>query len=68
MNTNLINRLIEQSTEYLTDTERFNYKMPHFNKYIFVEKLIHECMDFIEQDQGNGHELAIRLKKHFYDK
>ena len=31
----------------------------------FTFKIIQYCSEFIEQDQGSGHELANRLKKQF---
>ena len=31
----------------------------------FTWKIVQYCADFIEQDQGSGHELATRLKEHF---
>jgi hypothetical protein len=41
----LINSLIEQSTEYMTDTSRYssNVKLPHLDRLKLIRLVVEEC-------------------------
>lgn len=68
MNYELINKLIENSTEYLSDLELGETKIPNFRKYEFAELLIKSCADEIQSYVDHripASEYADRLLKHF---
>ena len=61
----VVKDLIEQSTEYMTDTARYSstVKLPHLNKERLVMLTVDECCKKLE-DNGMV-EVAMEIKQHF---
>lgn len=68
MNYTLINKLIENSTEYLSDHDLGRRRIPNFRKYEFAELLIRSCANEIKDYVDHripASEYADRLLEHF---
>lgn len=68
MNYQLINKLIENSTEYLSDHDLGRNRIPNFRKHEFAELLIKSCADEIQSYVDHripASEYHDRLLNHF---
>lgn len=69
MNTPLILKLAEECTTTLTGYDEFrgNYKLPHFDKWLFVQTVVRECVEVVENSEGyeNFRHVVDNLKNHF---
>lgn len=71
MNDTLIQKLMEQATEWMTDTGKHNYKVPNFSKYTFADLLVKECVTKLQDCIDRripASEYPEIIRKHFYDK
>ena len=64
MNYGLVNRLIDEATERMTDIEQGKYNIPNFNRHNYTRLVIKECCRFLE-DTLDDHFAAEQLKEHF---
>lgn len=64
MNYQLVNLLIDQATEKMTDISENRYNIPNFRRHHFAELIVRECADFLENNLDD-HFAAEQLREHF---